>query len=90
MIITPVGYLIQAVLYIASDLQNIFQMCVVLSSASMPQSTDIFFTCNGRSLIKRLKEIGPNTESCDTPSFTGSLVEKEPWSKTLLRSIMKI
>ena len=34
-------------------------VCSVVSSASMSQSTDISFTCNGRSLIKRLKRIGP-------------------------------
>ena len=30
-------------------------VCSVVSSASMSQSTDISFTCNGRSLVKRLK-----------------------------------
>ena len=37
-------------------------VCSVVSSASMLQSTNIFFTCNKRSLIKRLKRIGPKTE----------------------------
>ena len=35
------------------------EVCSVVSSASMSQSTHIFFMCNGRSLIKRLKRIGP-------------------------------
>ena len=50
-------------------------VCSVVSSASMSQSTDIPFTCNGRSLIKRLKRIGPKTEPCGTPYFTDSLEE---------------
>ena len=37
-------------------------VCSVVLSACMSQSTDTFFTCNGRSLIKRLKRIGPKTE----------------------------
>ena len=47
----------------------------VVSSASMSQSTDVFFTCSGRSLIKRLKRIGPKTEPCGTSYFTDSLEE---------------
>ena len=35
------------------------EVCSVVSSASMSQSAHIFFMCNGRSLIKRLKRIGP-------------------------------
>ena len=50
-------------------------VCSVVSSASMSQSTDISFTCNGRSLIKRLKRIGPKTKPCGTPYFTDSLEE---------------
>ena len=50
-------------------------VCSVVSSASMSQSTDISFTYNGRSLIKRLKRIGPKTEPCCTPYFTDSLEE---------------
>ena len=50
-------------------------VCSVVSSASMSQSTDILFTCNGRSLIKRLKRIGPKTEPCGRPYFTDSLEE---------------
>ena len=49
--------------------------CSVLSSASMSQSTDMFFTCNGRSLTKRLNRIGPKMEPCGTPYFTDSLEE---------------
>ena len=44
-------------------------VCSVVSSANMSQSTDISFTCNGRSLIRRLKRIGPKTEPCGTPYF---------------------
>ena len=47
-------------------------VCSDVSSASMSQSTDISFTCSGRSLIKRLKRIGPKTEPCGTPYFTDS------------------
>ena len=50
-------------------------VCSIVSSASMSQSTDISFTCNGRSLIKRLKRIGSKTEPCGTPYFTDSLEE---------------
>ena len=50
-------------------------VCSVVSSASMSQSTDISFMCNGRSLIKRLKRIGPKTEPCGTPYFTDYLEE---------------
>ena len=50
-------------------------VCSVVSSASMSQSTDISFTWNGRSMIKRLKRIGPKTEPCGTPYFTDSLEE---------------
>ena len=46
-------------------------VCSVVSSASMSQSTDVSFTCNGRSLIKMLKRIGSKTEPCGTPYFTG-------------------
>ena len=41
-------------------------VCSVVSSPSMSQSTDVSFTCNERSLIKRLKRIGPKTELCGT------------------------
>ena len=50
-------------------------VCSVVSSAGMSQSTDISFTCNGRSLIKRLKRTGPKTKPCGTPYFTDSLEE---------------
>ena len=50
-------------------------VCSVVSSASMSQSTDLFFTCNRRSMINRLKRTGPKTEPCGTPYFTDSLEE---------------
>ena len=53
-------------------------VCSGVSSASMSKSTDISFTCNGRSLIKRLKnrfKKGPKTEPCGTHYFTDSLKE---------------
>ena len=34
----------------------------VVSSANMSQATEIFVTCNGRSLIKILNRMGPRTD----------------------------
>ena len=55
----------------------------VVSSANMSQATEIFVTCNGRSLIKILNRIGPRTDPCGTPNFTEPSEEYEPWRKTL-------
>ena len=41
-----------------------------MSSANMSQATEIFVTCNGRSLIKILNRIGPRTDPCGIPNFT--------------------
>jgi len=56
-------------------------VCSVVSSANTSQSTDIFLTCNGRSLIKILKTTGPKTEPCGTLNFIQPFTQK-PWSKT--------
>ena len=38
----------------------------VVSSANMSEATDIFVTCNGRSLVEILNRIGPRTDPCST------------------------
>ena len=50
-------------------------LCSVVWSATMWQSTDTFFTCNGMSLIKTKKRVGPKTKRCVTPNFTESSEE---------------
>ena len=75
-IITPVGYLSKLSCILLLICIIFFpDVCSVVSSASMSQSTDISFRCNGRSLMKRLKGIGTKTEPCGTPYFTDSLEE---------------
>ena len=54
-----------------------------MSSANMSQATEIFVTCNGKSLIKILNRMGPRTDPCGTPNFTEPSEEYEPWRKTL-------
>ena len=44
-------------------------LCSVVICQKM---TDIFCTFNKRSLIKRLKRIGPKTKPCGTPNFAES------------------
>ena len=73
-IITPIGSKLSCILLLICII-SFPDVCSVVSSASMSQSTDISFTCNGRSLIKRLKRIGSKIEPCGTLYFTDSLEE---------------
>ena len=54
------------------------QRCSVLCHLYAPICHNqwyIFFMCNGRSLIRGLKTIGPKTKPCGTPNFTESSEE---------------
>ena len=55
----------------------------VVSSANMAQATEMFVTCNGRSLIKILNRIGPRTDPRGTTNFTEPSEDYEPRRKTL-------
>ena len=54
----------------------------VVSSANMSEATDIFVTCNGRSLVEMLNRIDPRTDPCSTTNFTKPSEEYEPWSNS--------
>ena len=54
----------------------------VVSSAKMSQATEIFVTCNGRSLMKILNRIDPRTDPWGTPNLTEPSEDYDSWRKT--------